>query len=205
MNYITSCPKCDTQFILTTEHIKSYRGKVQCGSCEHVFNAKNRLTEIDDDIHSEEDYLASIENGVVTENNTHEEPIISEEVVDTDTEADTAPSSSDALSNTPPAVTLDETPTIPIVDDYPVTEPAFLQKDTKKTRSNTWLTLISFLLLILAALQAIYFMRTKIAAEYPQFKPMLVQACAQLKCKIDLPKNLNFITINHQIACYHWE
>ncbi len=191
MNYITSCPKCDTQFILTTEHIKSYRGKVQCGSCEHVFNAKNRLTEIDDDIHSEEDYLVSIENEAITEDNTHKEAITSE-VSDTDIEADTTSS----ISDTQPAVTLNETPTIPIVDDYPVTEPAFLQKEIKNKKNSTWLALISFLMLILIAGQSIYFMRTKIAAEYPQFKPLLVQACAQLNCKVDLPKNLNFITIS---------
>jgi predicted Zn finger-like uncharacterized protein len=61
MNYITSCPACETQFMLTKEHLKAYRGKVQCGNCEHIFNAKNRLTEISDDIHSAAEYQASLE------------------------------------------------------------------------------------------------------------------------------------------------
>ena len=61
MNYITSCPACETQFLLTTEHIKAHRGKVQCGQCEHIFNAKNRLTEVSDDIHSQAEYKASLE------------------------------------------------------------------------------------------------------------------------------------------------
>ncbi|MFT6067596.1 MAG: putative Zn finger-like uncharacterized protein, partial [Methylophilaceae bacterium] len=38
MNYITSCPQCDTQFLLNNELIAAYEGKVQCGSCKHVFN-----------------------------------------------------------------------------------------------------------------------------------------------------------------------
>ena len=61
MNYITSCPSCETQFLLTTQHLKAHRGKVQCGNCEHIFNAKNRLTEVSDDIHSPAEYQASIE------------------------------------------------------------------------------------------------------------------------------------------------
>ncbi len=169
MNYITSCPKCDTQFILKKEHIKSYRGKVQCGSCEHVFNAKNRLAEISDDIHNEEAYLASLKEDTVTKETNQ-----------------TA-----YIGNIPPINTVEKTPTTD--QDYYVAEPVFLQK---KEANNPWLSLLSVLLLITAILQAIYYMRTKIAAEYPQFKPVLVQACAQLNCKIDLPRNLNFITIS---------
>ena len=56
MNYITACPACETQFLINTEHLKAYRGKVQCGNCNHVFNAKNRLTEVSDDILSVEEY-----------------------------------------------------------------------------------------------------------------------------------------------------
>ena len=52
MSYITSCPQCDTQFLLNDELIAAYGGKVQCGSCEHVFNASDRLTEVDDDVSS---------------------------------------------------------------------------------------------------------------------------------------------------------
>jgi hypothetical protein len=52
------------------------------------------------------------------------------------------------------------------------------------------------MLAILAGLQVIYFMRTKIAADYPQFKPYLVQACAALKCEVNLPENLDFFTID---------
>jgi predicted Zn finger-like uncharacterized protein len=61
MNYITSCPACGTQFLLNTEHLKAHRGKVQCGQCEHIFNAKNRLTEVADDIQSAEQYNASLD------------------------------------------------------------------------------------------------------------------------------------------------
>ena len=61
MKYITSCPKCDTHFLINDELIKAHRGKVQCGSCEHVFNAKTRLTEVADEITSAEEYQAIVE------------------------------------------------------------------------------------------------------------------------------------------------
>ncbi len=59
MKYVTSCPACDTHFLLSKDHLKAYRGKVQCGHCHHVFNAKNRLTEVSDDVQSIADYTAA--------------------------------------------------------------------------------------------------------------------------------------------------
>lgn len=60
MNYITSCPACETQFLLNRDHLKAYRGKVQCGHCQHIFNAKNRLTEVSDEIQNADAYNASL-------------------------------------------------------------------------------------------------------------------------------------------------
>ncbi len=41
---ITRCPKCDTAFRITSAQLKPARGSVRCGSCLHVFNAKDNLT-----------------------------------------------------------------------------------------------------------------------------------------------------------------
>lgn len=40
---ITRCPQCGTAFRITPAHLKSARGSVRCGSCLHVFNAKDHL------------------------------------------------------------------------------------------------------------------------------------------------------------------
>lgn len=82
MNYITACPNCETQFILNDELIKAHRGKVQCGHCEHVFNAKNRLTVVDDDSSSADGYRADTEDAVAKEN---EQVFISENSIVSDT------------------------------------------------------------------------------------------------------------------------
>jgi predicted Zn finger-like uncharacterized protein len=190
MNYITSCPECKTQFLLNTEHLKAHRGKVQCGHCEHVFNAKNRLTEISDDIHSTEEYQASLENAEqsVKEYEDYLESLPVEEIV---------------LSENPNYIgefspeTLDASATNnankPITIEDFAADPKFSRK---KIKLNVWLSLLSLLLLILAGLQTVYFMRTKLAAEYPQFKPFLVQVCTYLNCEVALPKDLNLLVID---------
>lgn len=40
---ITRCPKCHTSFRITEAHLKSAKGAVRCGSCLHVFNARENL------------------------------------------------------------------------------------------------------------------------------------------------------------------
>ncbi|MFW5432363.1 MAG: zinc-ribbon and DUF3426 domain-containing protein [Methylophilaceae bacterium] len=198
MNYITSCPKCETQFVLNDDLIEAYQGDVQCGSCEHVFNAQNRLTGIDDDITSAEDYQASLEDTVTLEENDDNQDeeiiLVAEEATELDDPIETKHTIGDLPSNA--EITLNPEPTLDI------NKPSFIKdfstEDIKPAKTKKHLVLFSMfslLLLLTAALQTIYYMRVKIAAEYPQFKPLLMKACAQLQCEIGLPQNLDFITI----------
>ena len=210
MNYITSCPACETQFLLTKEHLKAHRGKVQCGNCEHIFNAKNRLTEISDDIHSAAEYQASLEAQEadtienVTEN-AEEKPIsdVLNNVLESVPNLENL-NTIDPETTAKPSYTRQQIPEV--IESYEVeslSRPTVIEDLTtepklsdQKQKLIYGLMLACVLLVILAGLQSIYITRTKIAAEYPQFKPYLVQACTLLKCKIDLPKNLDFFTID---------
>ena len=210
MNYITSCPACETQFLLSTEHLKAHRGKVQCGHCEHIFNAKNRLTEISDDIHSPAEYQASIESHDSAITQAIDEKPISEVLnvalgavpnLDNLDDLEVDKKSNDAfIGNTniesqPDIIEVYDVDQInaPIYIDDLSTNPRF---DKPKTKVSVWLLLFGLILAILAGLQSIYYMRTSLAADYPQFKPYLVQACAQLQCEINLPKNLDFFALD---------
>lgn len=42
-NSVTRCPKCDTSFRVTEAHLNSAKGAVRCGSCLHIFNARDYL------------------------------------------------------------------------------------------------------------------------------------------------------------------
>ena len=219
MNYITSCPACETQFLLTTEHIKAHRGKVQCGQCEHIFNAKNRLTEVSDDIHNTSEYKAGLESEQQTNlpntppntsqntaQNIDNKPIkaVLEGVLSAVPNLDNLnanttlyPQAEDPSIGDQTHINIDdnysyedETPII--IDD--LANKAKLEK--RQTKLNTWFLLLGLFLLILASLQTIYFLRSKIASYYPQFKPYLVQACDALQCGIDVPKNIDLLTID---------
>lgn len=215
MNYITACPACDTQFLLTKEHLKAHRGKVQCGNCEHIFNAKNRLTEVADDIHTAAEYNASL--GIDT-------PQLDEKPIDAVL--------SNVLENVPSLLDLASTPTdtnemhasqqqaiqnayfdestthVPAdigetYDAGPIHTPIVIEDLTTDTnfgkpklKTNYWLIFFCLLLASLAGLQSIYALRTQIAADYPQFKPLLIQACDVLNCAIPLPKNLELLSID---------
>ena len=207
MNYITACPACETQFLLTTVHLKAHRGKVQCGHCEHIFNAKNRLTEVSEDIHSAAEYNASLDSSKQSASiNIEENPI--NKVLDGVLGA--VPNLED-LNASSTLYTADSDPFVgdqthiniednysyedetPIAIDDLATEPKFKKN---KVKLNVWSLLLCLLLITLAVLQSIYFLRTKIAAEYPQFKPYLAQACSYLQCTIDLPKNAELFSID---------
>ncbi len=224
MNYITSCPACGTQFLLNDEHLKAHRGKVQCGNCEHIFNAKNRVTEVSDDIHSPEEYNASLEESI----NETSEVAESDETQVLD-EKRIGEALSNVLENVPdlqdlessntesdldfpikirknddnPFLTDNEPENITFSESNQISSPILIEdltsheKLTKpKTKINYWLVILSFLLASLAGLQAVFANRTQIAANYPQFKPYLVQACKALKCEIPLPANLDLLTID---------
>jgi predicted Zn finger-like uncharacterized protein len=223
MNYITSCPACETQFLLTKDHLKAYKGKVQCGHCEHIFNAKNRLTEISDDIHSAAEYQASLSTDAdttqATETNVGSTPIVDEKPIGVvlSTVLESVPSLQNLASSPVESAqqihnqnayfdesTINTTAeVIEAYDSEPIHAPIVIEDLTAdarfnkpKTNINGWLILASILFTALAALQTVYAMRTQISADYPQFKPLLVQACTLLKCEIALPKNLDLLTID---------
>lgn len=44
-SFITQCPRCATKFKVTQEQLNISEGWVRCGRCQHIFDAKNQLTE----------------------------------------------------------------------------------------------------------------------------------------------------------------
>lgn len=47
MNQITRCPNCSTSFRVTDEQLAAHQGKVRCGRCSFIFNARDFLQRIE--------------------------------------------------------------------------------------------------------------------------------------------------------------
>ena len=216
MNYITTCPACETQFLLNTDQLKAQRGKVQCGHCQQLFNAKNRLTEVAEntnidaalstDISIRDADDSTVENGA--SNNSSADHIQAFNDTSDNYTSDTSDFSTNRITafHTDENLRADDRETFndqtegsnsasaPTIIQDLTTEPQFTKEPFNLKK--LWISLLGLLLLILALLQTLYFFRTQITAQYPQFKPYLLQACRALNCEIKLAQNLNLLTID---------
>jgi len=184
MRVITHCPACQTQFFATEEQLNQHGGKVRCGQCMHVFDARAQLVSISEgtenaaDADSSKDDTSAVDSVTPAEILTEPEPpAATTETTGTETKADTAKQ-----------------------------QPAYLGDAAKKNRfrsshvgnkSRAWLWVVALLLMVLlAVMQSVYFLRDEIAIYYPKAKPYLVQACQKLSCSINLPEKIESITID---------
>jgi predicted Zn finger-like uncharacterized protein len=190
MNYITSCPECNTQFLISQDHLKAHRGKVQCGHCNHIFNAKNRLSKITEEEEAGEQAFL----------NTAFEEIAIEPPAGPLIEPVSTPAAGSGV------VTIEFVHT-PEEDTGSVTQPFEIPPQIEdltaeprfailKKKTPAWLYFLGILLGLFAALQGIYFLRNQISVDYPRLKPLLVSACLPLQCKIELPKQLELLLID---------
>lgn len=78
-------------------------------------------------------------------------------------------------------------------------EPDFLKRGRRKQRLSRklriFLGISCFILLIAALLQGGYVFRNQIAGWFPQVKPTLIQTCELLGCRIDLPAQIDQVSI----------
>ena len=78
-------------------------------------------------------------------------------------------------------------------------EPDFLKRGRRKQRLSRklriYLGISCFILLIAALLQGAYVFRNQIAGWFPQAKPVLIDACKLLGCRIDLPAQIDQVSI----------
>lgn len=87
MRSITHCPACQTQFFVTEEQLNKHDGKVRCGQCLHVFDAKAQFIALaaNDEETKIPDAQTSNENPATTANSsTSEWPLIHNALLDDD-------------------------------------------------------------------------------------------------------------------------
>jgi len=169
MQSITHCPACQTQFVVTEEQLNQHNGTVRCGHCLHVFNATEHLVGADSVIEN---------NSAITESAVIE--AVAEEAI--------------AADITPIAEFANEAQLIETKynDDENLADTA--KSPPKISAALLWLLVA--LLVLTAAAQSLYFLRHQIAIYYPNAKPLLVQACKFIGCRVDLPQKIELIVID---------
>lgn len=192
MRAITNCPACQTQFFVTEEQLNQHDGKVRCGHCLHVFDAKQQI--IDPDSQSETNTTT-----VETVELESPEELVPEPIAENiETEPATANVEAPIIE---PVVSNESSNQASITDYQPSHFDDFLDKTKRLNRpskkSKLWLWLIfAIILFIIAIAQSIYFLRNEIAIYYPVAKPYLVKACEKIACSVELPKKIEFIIID---------
>ena len=65
-----------------------------------------------------------------------------------------------------------------------------------RRRTSLWLLVpAAVFFLLLALLQVLYYLRTPIAAQWPELRPHLEAACALIDCKVPLPRQAELLAI----------
>lgn len=198
MSLITACPACQTQFEVTDEQMQAYAGKVRCGECDHVFDARSHLVVTGASLQPEAEVAATASDAEVYFK-------VSAEAAQVDTTAETHD-----LSLKPDVALENElTPTWNVrVDETENTDPeipAFLRNVSLSDErpvpvenpASQWVFVtLSGILLLLLLLQFVYFSRIHLAANYPQIKPFLQAFCQSLHCDVSLPQDISQLTID---------
>lgn len=183
MRVITHCPSCQTQFFATEEQLNQHDGKVRCGQCRHVFNARAQIVNVAQDVAT--DTLAAPPPASIVP------------VADVAIKASPAPTGKNKSKKTKTSKSIIETG---------IAQPAYLDDISGKSKLNRklpgntfkpwlWAT-ASVLACLLAIAQSVYFLRNEIAIYYPQFKPVLIKSCQMLHCTIQLPEQIEFVVID---------
>lgn len=198
MSLITACPACQTQFEVTDEQLQAYAGKVRCGECDHVFDARSHLVESTaapiavadtSDVASDAAVYFKVSAEVAHADHTAAVPDFSvrpDLPLDDDFSPTLLGEAHDAVDASPaiPAFLRD----IALADERPALP-------TSPASQRVFITLSAVLVLLLI-LQSTYFTRVSLAATYPQTKPLLQALCKPLHCEVSVPRDIAQLTID---------
>ena len=177
---ITQCPTCATTFRVTTEQLQAQQGLVRCGRCAQVFDGFDSLGTLADQQPREplpEPQAPARDAAAMPDPQPVPEP---QPTLDA-TRAELPAEAASAVAQ----------PSLSDIAEIPVRKPAHAVQ-TKRRRE--WVIAASALLVLLA-LQLVYFWRSEIAAYVPETKPLLNAACRPFQCSLSLPQRPSAITI----------
>jgi len=187
---LTRCPQCATTFRVTPQQLKVHRGEVRCGRCSTVFDAFESLVAeppADQGPESPADATPS----APTAQSTAEPVAAAEPGATRAAPSDPGPEPA-AASAAPPRADLRRAPREPA--PAPADFIAGFSRNAEPARRWQWAVLASLAAVALLG-QALFYFRAEAAEVWPDARPWLERACAELRCSVPLPRHVEMIAI----------
>lgn len=201
MDHITRCPNCATAFRVTDAQLTTHQGRVRCGRCALVFNARENLLssssarqgKAHDSFPSE--FAHPIPDAPGLQEQAEQSTAAgSEEIAHAPVESRLmSPPASDGQSPAP-APHMAEISSMEITSDQPSYRPIIIPEDDalfaplpKPRHAVTWLFFTALAALALIV-QILFAYRATLAMEFPALQPRLAVLCTQLGCEMPLPR-----------------
>ena len=195
---ITTCPECRTAFRITEEQLGAREGKVRCGKCASVFDARDGLR-AEPFSSGKEGTEPDLRAGTPAEATPAADRLPGFSAADGWPRIlDEAPAaaSETAASRTPaPVAELSKAsaPTPAPQFEDAAAEDAAAPPPRSRYRSS-WMAACALLALVLMAQLAFHY-RGEIALLFPEARPVLAELCSTLGCAVSLPRRADMISI----------
>jgi predicted Zn finger-like uncharacterized protein len=218
MALATRCPACGTVFRVVSDQLKVSEGWVRCGRCTEVFNAAQRLFDLEADAGPSAAPQERPERPVAE---VHRLPLRDPAagspaaarvsaalappaalvVAAPEPAAEALPSVEPTVAAppaAPPAATTVEAPT---ANAHPVPTPEFVRRADRAARwrhpaRRGVLRAVALLLLALLGAQMALHYRDAVAATWPGTRPWLQAACNLGSCRIEAPRRIEALNVD---------
>lgn len=198
MNLATRCPSCGTVFRVVRDQLKVSEGWVRCGRCAEVFNAAERLFEL------ESGEVSTVPAADETRA-ARAEPAVNEAVVPATEPVAAAPPPTPVPMPAPPAMAAPQVIAAAEVAEAaaapPEVTPEFMRRAERADRRRqpgprVALALLAGLLAALLLAQVGMHYRDPLAAAWPATRPVLQAACGLLECRVEAPRRIDSLHVD---------
>ncbi len=191
---LTCCPKCGTTFRVSPQQLKVHRGEVRCGRCSAVFDAFDSLL------------AEPSETGITAEAETNAPAAAAtagaRQAAAVSAFQEPAFDTGPASENEPEERRREMREMLPGSGQQSAaggatsgTPSARFGRKRKVGPRWPWI-LLALVAAMALALQATYRFRAEIAATWPDSRPWLERACAELRCVVSLPRHIELVSID---------
>ena len=179
----TRCPTCKTVFRTHEQQLSMHTGKVRCGQCRMVFDGRAHVVDLLPQQEWSPDEKEMGPPRVTLRTSVHLS------TADADPVVPASMPEGQPLTVAPPEVAA------PFAEEVLVM-PVWAEPPPPRRRAVQWSYWALAVILLAAFLaQAIFHFRHLLAADYPQLRPHLFEACAWFGCTLDPLRNKEEITI----------